>query len=129
MHVSLTVRGKTMVMHPIARDEVYRIALEAIRNACIHSRASEMNIELCYGRDLTVTIHDNGRGFDPSLVRTGKPGHFGISGIKERASRIGAQVSFTTAVNDGTGFSLVVPGRMIFQSSRYGWRQLASKQK
>jgi ligand-binding sensor domain-containing protein len=129
MQVSLTVRGKTMVMHPVARDEVYRIALEAIRNACIHSRASEMNIVLCYGRDLTVNVHDNGRGFDPSLVRTGKPGHFGISGIKERASRIGARVSFATAVNDGTEFSLVVPGRMVFHSSRYGWRHLVPKQK
>ena len=53
MHVSLTVPGKTMVMHPVARDEVYRVALEAIRNACLHSRASEMNIELCYGREIS----------------------------------------------------------------------------
>jgi hypothetical protein len=116
MQVSLTVRGKTMTLQPSARDEVYRIALEAIRNACIHSRASEMDIELTYGRDLTIKVHDNGRGFDPSLVQTGKPGHFGMSGMKERASRIGARVSFATAPGNGT-----------FPSSGHGWRRFVSK--
>ncbi len=87
-------------MHPVARDEVYRVALEAIRNACIHSRASLLTIELHFGRDLMIRVNDNGRGFDTNLVHSGKPGHFGISGMKERASKIGARVSFANSLRE-----------------------------
>jgi ligand-binding sensor domain-containing protein len=126
MQVSLTTRGKSVVLHPVARDEVYRVALEAIRNACIHSRASQLTIELNYGRDLTISVHDNGRGFDPNLVHTGKPGHFGISGMKERAAKIGARVSFATVFGTGTEVSLVVPGRAIFGEKN--WARFVRKQ-
>ena len=126
MQVSFIIRGKPVVMHPVARDEVYRIALEAIRNACLHSRASLLTIELHFGRDLMIRVNDNGRGFDPNLVDSGKPGHFGISGMKERASRIGARVSFDTASGNGTAFCLVVPGRVIF--GEVGRRRFVSKQ-
>ena len=125
MQVSFIIRGKAVVMHPVARDEVYRVALEAIRNACIHSRASLLTIELHFGRDFMIKVNDNGRGFNPNLVHSGKPGHFGISGMKERASRIGARVSFATASGNGTGFCLVVPGRVIF--GEVGWRRFISK--
>jgi signal transduction histidine kinase len=73
-----------------------------------------------------IRVNDNGRGFDPNLVHSGKPGHFGISGMKERASKIGARVSFATASGKGTGFCLVVPGRVIF--GEVGWRRFVSKQ-
>jgi signal transduction histidine kinase/ligand-binding sensor domain-containing protein len=126
MLVSLTLLGKPVVIHPVVRDEVYRVALEAIRNACMHSRASLLTIELNFGRDLTIRVNDNGRGFDSNLVHTGKPGHFGISGMKERAAKIGARVSFATASGNGTEFSLVVPGRVIF--GERDWRRVVSKQ-
>jgi ligand-binding sensor domain-containing protein len=127
MRVLVTVTGKVCPIHSVARDEVYRIAFEAIRNACVHSNGSTMTMAVNYGRDLTIQIHDNGGGFDPDLIRTGKPGHFGIKGMQERASKIGARLSLHTSVKDGTLFSLHIPGRVIFRSPGRGWRRLLSK--
>ena len=127
MRVFLTVTGNVCPLHPVARDEVYSIAFEAIRNACVHSNGSAMTIAVSYGRDLKIQIDDNGRGFDPDLIQTGKPGHFGITGMKERASKIGARLMLRTSVKDGTKFSLIVPGHVIFRSSARGWSRLLYK--
>jgi signal transduction histidine kinase/ligand-binding sensor domain-containing protein len=127
MRVLMTVTGDVRPIHPVARDEVYLIAFEAIRNACVHSNGSTMTIVVSYGRDLKVQIHDNGCGFDPDLIHRGRPGHFGITGMKERASTIGARLSLQTSGKDGTQFSLVIPGRSIFRSSDRNWRWLLSK--
>jgi signal transduction histidine kinase len=86
-----------------------------------------MTIAVSYGRDLKIQIDDNGRGFDPDLIQTGKPGHFGIAGMKERASKIGARLLLRTSIEDGTKFSLVVPGHVIFRSSARGWSRLLYK--
>ena len=109
MQVSFIIRGKPVVMHPVARDEVYRVALEAIRNACIHSRASLLTIELHFGRDLMIRVNDNGRGFDPSLVHSGKPGHFGISGMKNEPPRLVLACPLPPPPGTEPGFVLSFP--------------------
>ena len=127
MRVFMTVTGNVRSSHPGARDEVYRIVFEAIRNACVHSGGSSLTMAVSYGRDLKIQVQDNGCGFDPDLIHTGKPGHFGITGMKERATKIGARLSLRTSVNDGTRFLLVIPGRLIFRPSHRDWRWLFSK--
>jgi signal transduction histidine kinase/ligand-binding sensor domain-containing protein len=57
----LTVHGAPREMHPIVRDEVYRIGYEAIRNACVHSEGSRLNVELGYLDDLVLRVCDNGK--------------------------------------------------------------------
>jgi signal transduction histidine kinase len=76
MAVTLSVVGDVREMHPIIRDEVYRIGYEAIRNACLHSRASRLDLELRYGSDLMLRVSDNGIGIDPAVLDSGKDGHF-----------------------------------------------------
>ncbi len=127
MRVLVTVSGEIRPIHPVPRDEVCRIAFEAIRNACVHSGASTMTIAVSYGRDLKIQIHDNGRGFDPEFVDKGKAGHFGITGMKERASKIGARLSLQTSVNNGTRFSLLIPGNVMFRPFDRSWQRLISK--
>lgn len=75
-------------MHPVVRDEVFRIGYEAIRNACVHSRGSRIKVELTYAHDLTVRVEDNGVGIDCAVLDQGKDGHFGLQGMRERAARI-----------------------------------------
>jgi signal transduction histidine kinase len=72
-------------MHPVARGEVFRIGEEAIRNACLHSGGESLVVAVRYGRNLTVQVQDSGRRFDPKVLTSGKPGHFGIMGMRERA--------------------------------------------
>src|SRR5262249_59310886 len=86
----LTVTGDPRDLHPLVRDEVYRMGYEAIRNACLHSRGSRLDVVLEYAGDLTLRIADNGVGIDPAVAGAGKDGHFGLQGMRERAARIGA---------------------------------------
>jgi signal transduction histidine kinase/ligand-binding sensor domain-containing protein len=114
MTFALTVKGTAREMHPIVRDEVYRIAYEAMRNACSHSRGTELNVELTYARDLTVAVRDNGTGFDEERVVEGKAGHFGVRGMRERAERIGAKLHFDST-RSGTRVELIVPAKLTFR--------------
>jgi signal transduction histidine kinase len=113
--VSVSVRGTPRDLHPIVRDEIYRIAYEAIRNACAHSEATTLAIELEYAHDLVLRITDNGRGIDPAVAVSGKPGRFGLSGMRERATNISATLT-VDGTPTGTCVTLVVPGPSVFRS-------------
>ena len=114
---SIAVTGNAREMHPVVRDEVYRIGYEAIRNAYTHSDANHLEIALGYGRDLTLRVADDGIGMDPPTAEHGRNGHFGLPGMRERASRIGAALSVSSAPGEGTVVVLSVPGRAIFQNT------------
>ena len=118
MRVTLSVTGTAQETHSIVRDEIYRIGYEAIRNADIHSEASLLEVELTYARDLTIRIRDNGVGIDPLIKAHGKEGHFGLQGMRERASRIGATLTIVSSANSGTDLTLLVPGYVAFRKSR-----------
>jgi signal transduction histidine kinase len=115
MKITVSVTGLPRSMHPVARDEVFRIGVEAIRNACIHSGGESLSIDLRYSRDLMLDVRDSGQGFDPKLLNSGKPGHFGI--MRERASNIGGRLSLHTVEGRGTCLTLLVPGKVIFRSA------------
>jgi signal transduction histidine kinase/ligand-binding sensor domain-containing protein len=116
MAVSFSVVGHARDLHPVVRDEVYRIGYEAIRNACLHSSATRLEIELRYAQALTVHVRDNGVGIDPTVREKGKDGHFGLQGMRERAARIGGKLAMITSPS-GTEITLIVPGGIIFQTS------------
>lgn len=103
-------------MHPIVRDEVYRIGYEAIRNASVHSLATRLDVELRYDRDLTLRVVDNGVGIEPAVAESGKVGHFGLEGMRERVARIGGQLTIVSSPVSGTVVELVVRGHAIFRS-------------
>jgi signal transduction histidine kinase len=124
IEASFAVAGETQDMHPVVRDEVFRIGYEAIRNACAHSRGSRMEVELTYAHDLTVRVADNGVGIAPSVLDQGRDGHFGLQGMRERAARIGAKLTIVSSAESGTQITAVVPGSIVFRrvgGSRF-WR-------
>jgi signal transduction histidine kinase/ligand-binding sensor domain-containing protein len=114
MSVSFSVAGTASEMHPIVRDEIYRIGYEAIRNAAAHSGGSQMDVELRYGQDLILRVRDNGVGIDPTVLDEGKAGHFGLQGMRERTARIGGKFTVVSSAS-GTEIQLVVPGGIIFR--------------
>jgi signal transduction histidine kinase len=117
MAVNFTVVGDANRMHPIVRDEVYRIGYEAIRNACVHSSGSKLQVELKYGQNLALRVADNGVGIDSNIVDRGKDGHFGLQGMRERANRIGGKLTLVSSPASGTEIKLVVPGGIVFQQT------------
>jgi signal transduction histidine kinase/ligand-binding sensor domain-containing protein len=117
MTPTFSVVGDSKDMHPIVRDEVYRIGYEAIRNACMHSGASRLDVDLRYEHDLLVRVKDNGKGIDAVIVSEGKNEHFGLQGMRERAVRIGAKLTLNSSTTTGTEITLVVPGDIAFRIS------------
>jgi signal transduction histidine kinase/ligand-binding sensor domain-containing protein len=118
MEVSFSVTGHPREMHPVVRDEIYRIGYEAIRNAYTHSNGNRLEVSLRYGKNLTVFVRDNGVGIDPMVADRGKAGHFGLQGMRERAERIGGKLLVVSSPDSGTVISIVVPAGIVFPKSR-----------
>ena len=110
------VDGERRPLHPILRDEVYRIGREALMNAFRHAHAKNIEMELRYSSNrFRILVRDDGCGIDPNVLRTGRDGHWGLSGMRERADRIGAQFHVLSNVSAGTEIELSVPGSVAFQ--------------
>jgi signal transduction histidine kinase len=115
----LVVEGPVRELHPILRDEVYRIAREALRNAFNHSQASRIESEITYGdRLLRLRIRDDGRGIPADILEAGRSGHYGLSGIRERARQIGASLNIWSGAGTGTEIDLSVPGAIAYSKSQ-----------
>jgi len=127
---SLQMEGTPQDLDPILRDEIYRIAGEAMRNAFRHARAREIEVELRYdSRQLRVRVRDNGVGIDASaLSKHGRPGHFGVSGMRERAKSIGGQLEIFSENGIGTEVEFIIPAALAYgrQTGRR-FRLLAGK--
>ncbi len=96
----------SQVCQPVA-CAIYRIVLEAIRNACQHGEATEVLVSgRKLGQTLEVTIFDNGTGFELSRVPNG---HFGIRAMHCRAELISGTLRIDSAVGGPTTVALIVP--------------------
>ena len=112
------VEGKPRQLHPVIREEVCRIAREAIINAFRHANATSIEVEMEYGiRRLGITVRDNGSGIDSKVLQTGREGHWGLSNMRERAEKIGAKLDVLSRPGGGTEVQLYVPGKVAFVST------------
>lgn len=117
--ISVTVEGQVRSLIPNVHEELLRIAQEAIRNAVQHADAAQIQVALQYGRDLQLSIRDNGVGLPPDIVAAvSRPGHFGLIGMRERAERIGGKFTIASRPGDGTEVYVTVPGRLAYNVDR-----------
>jgi signal transduction histidine kinase len=113
----VVVEGRSRPLHPVIRDEVYRIGREALVNAFRHSRANSIEVEVKYSSShLRVLIHDDGGGIDSQVLRSGREGHGGLSGMRERAEGIGARLKVRSRAAIGTEVEITVPRHVAFQT-------------
>ena len=109
------VQGPSRDVHPILRDDVYRIALEALRNAFKHAEAKAIEAEIVYGDSLRVRIRDDGKGIASAIMEERRrSGHYGIRGMRERAERVGGKLEVWSAAGAGTEIQLSIPGNIAF---------------
>jgi len=114
---SLEVEGTPQDLHPILRDEIYRIASEALRNVFHHARARRIEVEIRYdARLLRVRVRDDGIGFDTNVLQEGRAGHYGLPGMRERAKSIGGQLEIWSERGAGTELELSVPASVAYRS-------------
>ena len=100
---------------PLADDVkilLYRAVRELLINAAKHSRAGIVKVTLLRsGSDIYVTVEDDGRGFDASVLNGGmeKVKGFGIFNIRERLNHIGGQFKIESGKDKGTKVILTAP--------------------
>ena len=129
----IKIKGNAQPLRPVVRDEIYRIGREAIINAFRHSKATRIETELEYAsRFFKLTIQDDGIGIAPNWLRNGRDGHFGISGMKDCAERIDAELTITNLSSGSEGggaiVELFVPGQFAYENQTAGnlfdWRSI-----
>ena len=121
----LVVEGAARELHPILRDEAYRIASEGLRNAFKHARAQRVEAEITYGdRLFQVRIRDDGDGIPQEFLESGRSGHYGLSGMRERARQSGMKLEIWSRGGAGTEIALSIRGSLAYNNSlkRPGWR-------
>jgi signal transduction histidine kinase len=124
----LALEGPPREMLTMIRDELYRIVREALRNAFHHAQARHIEVEITYGgRAFLLRIRDDGKGIPPGILEQGRPGHYGVRGMRERAKHIGGKLDIWSGVGAGTEieFSIAAsiaygtsPGRTLFHLFR-----------
>ena len=125
--VRVNVEGTPRNLQPIVRDDVYRIAAEAVRNAIRHAHAQLIQVDVRYGeRQLQLRIRDNGRGIDPRMLdERVLAGHWGLPGMRERAELIGGHLEVRSQIGSGTEIDLRLPAVMAYAASpdrrRFWW--------
>ena len=129
----VAVEGEARNLHPILRDEIYKIAVEALRNAFRHAQALQIEVEIRYDDEqFRLRVRDDGKGIDPAVLSgQGPEGHYGLHGMRERATLIGGKLTVWSAVNSGSEVELRIPGSTAYATERSSWfsRKFARKMK
>ncbi len=110
---NLEIHGAFRALSADTEKEILRIAQESIHNVKRHAAASTLAVRLEYDeRMLTLIVQDDGRGFTiPATGLESPAGHYGLTGMKERASLIQGEIDITSEVGKGTTVTLRVQAR------------------
>ena len=121
---NVVVEGASRNLHPILRDEVYRLATEALRNAFRHAAAQNIEVEIRYDEKyFRLRVRDDGKGIPSDVLGgDGREGHYGLPGMRERAKLVGGKLAIWTELDGGTEIELNIPGaRAYVKSTRTFW--------
>jgi signal transduction histidine kinase/ligand-binding sensor domain-containing protein len=130
----VAVEGEARNLHPIIRDEIYKIAAEALRNAFRHSQAQQVEVEIRYDNEqFRLRVRDDGKGIDRAVLSgDGVEGHYGLHGMRERGTVIGGKLTIWSEVDAGTEVELRLPGNIPYaRAPKPSWlsRRFARKAK
>jgi signal transduction histidine kinase len=123
--IDVDVAGASCDLNPIVRDEAYRIAGEALRNAFKHANARRIVVTIHYEpRQFRLTVHDDGRAMDAQTLHGSETaGHFGLQGMRERAAIVKGHLEIRSTVGVGTEIELCVPSAIAYGASTHtAWR-------
>ncbi len=107
--IRINVEGKLRQISELVRENLLRIAQQAISNAIQHSSPKSIQVLLLFEpQSLVLRIQDDGCGFDPSLQKF-EGEHFGLKGMQERAAQIDGKFNIISKVGEGTQVIVQVP--------------------
>ena len=110
------IEGTPRRLHPVVRDDLYRIAREAVRNAFRHACAQQIELDIRYDAGVfRLRVRDDGAGVDPQILSSGqRKGHYGLPGMRERAVKIGGQFEIWSELRRGTEIEITIPGAIAY---------------
>jgi ligand-binding sensor domain-containing protein/signal transduction histidine kinase len=101
--VTCSTSGTPFGISPPMAHDLLMIAREAVCNAALHGHPSQIGIGMEFtGRELVLTVSDDGCGFEPRQGESQSDHHFGLKGMRERANRWGGKFRLTSAPGNGT---------------------------
>jgi ligand-binding sensor domain-containing protein len=116
--IDVIVEGRERTLNALAGNDVLQVGRQAITNAFQHAHAKRIHVLLSYGeQQLQIRVQDNGCGISEETLNLGRPGHYGIAGMKERAERLGGSISIRTRVGEGTEVNLCVPAHRLYRDA------------
>ena len=105
----LNMGGTFRKLAAALEEEVLRIAAESLANSCRHSAATEILVQLHYDpATLRLNVRDNGCGFSPESAQR-MEGHYGLRGMQERATSLGASLAVNSSPEQGATVTLLLP--------------------
>ena len=115
----VVIEGLAQTLCPQYHVEIFRIAREALRNAVGHAQARRIETEIAYSKKLfRLRIRDDGKGINLRVPDRGEhAGHWGLTGMRERAERIGGQLDVWSEPGAGTEVELRIAGSIVYESS------------
>ncbi|OFK89219.1 MULTISPECIES: ATP-binding protein [unclassified Eikenella] len=109
--VVLHISGGDCLLNSEQQTQALFILQEALSNIRKHAAAQQAEVLLENGDGFTMTVRDDGQGFDPENHAEAEPGqHIGLSVMHERAEKIGAEISIRSQPGSGTEVRLHIPG-------------------
>jgi len=119
----VAVERPVRALNPTVGDEVYHIAREALRNAFRHSQATSIEMRIEYAdEEFRLHVRDDGVGIDKGVVSAGsRPHHWGLTGMRERADRIGARLGIMSQPGTGTDIELTISGALAYRQENWRW--------
>jgi signal transduction histidine kinase len=115
----VVVQGRPRALRAVVRDQAYRVAREAVRNAYQHAKADHIAAKLIFGdAHLAIRIRDDGIGMDRQILASGqRDGHWGLPGMRERTESIGGRLDICSAGKAGTTVELRIPAGAAYAQS------------
>jgi len=110
LEARFSIFGAYRPLPPGTEREILRVAQEAVHNVKKHAGAKNLNVQLEYGpQEIALEVRDDGQGFAPDSAST--PGHYGLTGMRERAAAIGGTLEVTSEPGGGTTVRLRATAR------------------
>lgn len=115
----VTVDGQVRTLTPLVAEEAGAIAREAVVNAFRYADAASIEVELVYDNSrFQCVVRDDGRGIDRHVVERGRDGHWGLTGMRERAERVGGALAIRSSGTAGTEVAFTIAGELAYAASR-----------
>jgi signal transduction histidine kinase len=110
IELRVETEGQVRPLPEVVEENLLRMGQEALTNVVKHSGAKLVQIHLKFSpQSVTLSVQDDGRGFDPKTATGAANGHFGLVGLNERAKRLDAQLTIESAPGTGTRVAVEIP--------------------